>query len=682
MKFFRRAAAAALLTVAFPFSAFAGTIPDETRVLSAPPSGYETKSMAGARLASGKPALADIRADLDRAALDKEAVDYAGAERVLNGALERSPDDADALFLLGRIEYLDSKPTRAVKIFQKLFRFRPSDSAVALNLGLAHEDAGQKGEAVRYYRRAVFLDKNNVRAHWALARLNERAQKWNVAIREYEAVRDLDPSIESLYDRLARLYVKARQWEKALKAYRKLGLLKPDASFAGALSMIERHLGTAYFKNERRERSLAKSHKAVLVKVPVLPPGYPLIRVGLAENVPSVEFECFSDFRAKKKDGSPLLKKGFGGKNYILSADHGRIVLTTAESKGSTRARTKGPVKIEPVLPGATVTLFDMKLGDGNFWSSEQDRSFRGRLEIRATDKGLTVINVLSLEEYLYSVVPSEMPADWPDEALKAQVIAARTEALHKLKRHAAQGYDLCSTVHCQSYTGVEQETPRIDLLVDRTRGLVMTHDGKIIDAIYSSSCGGHTQDNIFGGTDEPYLKGRSDLEDGAVQFPMTPFMLERWLKASDWKAFCNESGYARPSDFRWTRSYASADLDALAGPLGVGHVQRIHVLKREPSGHISALEIIGDRSSATLNGELTIRSALGKLRSSLFEVEVKFDARRHEPERFIFFGGGWGHGVGLCQTGAAGMAGEGKTCREILTHYFCGIDLKKIGGA
>jgi len=148
---------------------------------------------------------------------------------------------------------------------------------------------------------------------------------------------------------------------------------------------------------------------------------------------------------------------------------------------------------------GAHAPFLASRPPQGEFWGRQEDRSYRGVIEVKAFASKVKAVNALSMEEYLYGVVPSEMSASWPLEALKAQAIAARSEAIHKLGRHKEDGYDFCAEVHCQSYSGVERETAQTNMAVDETRGQVLCFEGKPIDAVYSSCCGGHTQDNIFG---------------------------------------------------------------------------------------------------------------------------------------------------------------------------------------
>jgi SpoIID/LytB domain protein len=322
---------------------------------------------------------------------------------------------------------------------------------------------------------------------------------------------------------------------------------------------------------------------------------------------------------------------------------------------------------------------------------NQSDRSYRGTIEINAAKNGLTLINIVNLEEYLYSVLPSEMPANWPKEAQKAQAIAGRSEAMKKLGRHKDDGFDFCAEVHCQAYSGVEQETDQTNRAVDETRGLIIVYKNEPIDALYSSNCGGHTQDNIFGNSKEiPYLKGRPDiLDEKGSNFPLPPLEFEYWLTQPPQGILCDTSEYSprsctqgrgsRNSSFRWVRIYNYDEIkEMLAKFTDFGQIQKIIVTKRNKSGHVTEVKIIGSNTAYILEKELNIRSALGNLRSSMFKVETKNDYNG-KPEQFIFYGGGFGHGVGMCQSGAYGLANLGKNYKEILNHYFGAIEFKKV---
>ena len=291
-------------------------------------------------------------------------------------------------------------------------------------------------------------------------------------------------------------------------------------------------------------------------------------------------------------------------------------------------------------------------------------------------DGKLALVEALPLEELLRGLVPSEIYASSPPAALEAQAVTARGEVLAKIgARHLTDPYLLCAEQHCQVYAGLGGERPSTDAAVRATRGEALFSKDGLVDSVYSAICGGHTENNevVWGGPPDPSLRGVSDLLEGdADPGPgSTEASLRRWLSA-DPPAYCHLPGQAGSPKYRWSRRFESAEIDALAAPLGVGRVRRLVPLDRGVSGRAAALRVEGERGVAEVRGELVIRKLFRNLPSSAFVVDP-------EPAGFVFRGAGWGHGVGMCQTGAIGRALRGESYRDILRHYFNGADPSKI---
>jgi SpoIID/LytB domain protein len=273
------------------------------------------------------------------------------------------------------------------------------------------------------------------------------------------------------------------------------------------------------------------------------------------------------------------------------------------------------------------------------------------------------------------------MPSDWPMEALKTQAIAARSEAYRKLNRHKEQGYDFCSGVHCQVYSGAKVETKNSNAAIDQTEGLVAFYNDEAIDAVYSNSCGGHTQGNIFGNRRVvDYLKEKQDsIKPTGFYFPLSPLELEDWLWSTNIPVFCNNEKFSRRSNFRWQRLYTKEQLQELIRKqLDIGGLISIDITERLPSSHVHRIKITGTKGEFLVEKELNIRKLLGNLRSGMFNIDVSVD-KENTANEFLFYGGGWGHGVGMCQVGAATMADHGFNCSEILKFYYSGINIRKL---
>lgn len=374
---------------------------------------------------------------------------------------------------------------------------------------------------------------------------------------------------------------------------------------------------------------------------------------------------------------------------YPVTEAAGIIRLTDIAS-GKTCTSSK-PV----VIQGGIVTLRDIPVGVGYHWENREERRYGGEIIVRVdTDGTLAVINRLNVEQYLMGVVPSEMPKGFPLEALKAQAVAARSEVLAKMgKVHLDDPFDVCADVHCQVYSGLSKRARATDRAVEETRGRVLMHDGAIIDAVYSAVCGGHTEnaEYAWGGTGTSYLTG---LFDGGRNLSRYGRLSKeqnavRWIDANPNVACNTTRGKITPDMeytkkyFRWETVLSQSDmrksLEAYSGK-SVGAIRKIIPLVRGESGRIISLKIEGSSGSYIIKGELHIRKALLKstLYSSCFYVRVKGN-RSAAPETFVLVGAGFGHGVGMCQTGAAGLALRGMKYEAILKHYYQGSRIRRI---
>jgi SpoIID/LytB domain protein len=311
-----------------------------------------------------------------------------------------------------------------------------------------------------------------------------------------------------------------------------------------------------------------------------------------------------------------------------------------------------------------------------------EDRNYRGALVFTVDARGtLAVVNEVALEDLLRGLVPAETFAAAPMEALKAQAVTARGEVLAKVgTRHLADPYLLCSEQHCAVYRGRSGETPSTNAAVEATRGQALfSQQGRLVDSVYSAVCGGHTEDNeaVWGGVPDPSLRGRPDLLEAVDAVPSARTQPLAFLKA-DLPAACRKGRFAQASRYRWERRFAAAELDALLAPLGLGSIRALQVVERGVSGRALLLSLSGEHGATELRGELTIRRAFGMLNSSFFVISTERDAQG-TPTAWILHGGGWGHGVGMCQTGAIGRADAGQDYRAILRYYFNGAEVVKI---
>ncbi len=319
-----------------------------------------------------------------------------------------------------------------------------------------------------------------------------------------------------------------------------------------------------------------------------------------------------------------------------------------------------------------------------------KEQRYAGSLVFTTDREGhLQVTNAVPAEPLVKGVVPSEVYTSAPMESLKAQAVAARGEVLSYLGvRHLADPFKLCSEVHCQKYKGLGLENPRTSKAVDATRGEVMFEasslggEWKVVDARYSASSGGHTEhnDNVWGDDAKPYLRGRSDAIELPAQFRagINEGNIDAWLR-SDHAAWSNTEAFGGKRTWRWDKSVdISVPQKWFDRHVPIGKIKDFAILTRGVSGRILKMKFIGTRGEATLERELAVRRAFGGLRSSMFVMDVERN-KKGFPTRLRFRGGGFGHGVGMCQTGAMIMGKKGKKHHEILHFYYRGVALRRL---
>ena len=309
---------------------------------------------------------------------------------------------------------------------------------------------------------------------------------------------------------------------------------------------------------------------------------------------------------------------------------------------------------------------------------SQGKGAFAGTILLEVGPTGaLEVYEELPFEEYLKGVLPGEMPTSWPVEALAAQAVAARSVSLAtSATKHQLDGFWACSEVHCKVYKGRGAHTPASDEAVTKSAGEVLIQDGSIVPAVFCANCGGWSENNeaVWSAPPNAALRGREDSPKGKGVAPRGPvsFGLSKWLTTSP-PGYCS----ADTKNYRWRRTFSNKEATALVNKqYAVGRLRAIEPGERGVSGRLLSLTVVGDKDRVEIRKELPIRQAFGTLPSALFIVESSKGASGPE---FTFIGAGNGHGVGLCQHGARGMAQAGASHPEILRHYFASVDLGRI---
>jgi len=379
-----------------------------------------------------------------------------------------------------------------------------------------------------------------------------------------------------------------------------------------------------------------------------------------------------------------------------------------------------------PIEEGASFSLYDVTIGINFHWERQETQIFQGTLKLVIEEGKITAINILPVEDYLISVISSEMKATSPLEFLKAHAVVSRSWLYAQIeKRNSLSGkehggffsliksdteyvrwydredhtiFDVCADDHCQRYQGITKATEETVVeAVEATRGQVLMYNGKICDARFHKCCGGVTEEYETCWEDKhfPYLEAiRDSVPNKEIPLPnlTQETEAEKWIRTSP-RAFCNTQNKRilahilnhydqETTDFyRWQVRYSQAELAELIRTrtkIDFGDILELIPLQRGRSGRIIRLKIVGSKKTMCIGKELEIRRALSRshLFSSAFVVD-KEEVKDGVPSSFLLTGAGWGHGVGLCQIGAAVMGERGYKYDEILLHYYPGANIE-----
>lgn len=446
---------------------------------------------------------------------------------------------------------------------------------------------------------------------------------------------------------------------------------------------------------------------------PTLPPVEPELRVGLAEGREALSIRL----DGRWKLGGETVPAGAWG---VAPAD-GRLRL---ESRDGLRREMPPPAFLEPVGPESRFLLEKVAVGLDFHWEFREDLIFEGALEILERDGRLTAVNRVPLERYLESVIASEMHPDAPEAFLEAHAVISRSWVLAQLlgraegegfdpaalppldfrrwrwtdrQRHG--DFDVCNDDHCQRYQGVLRiSNPAASAAIRRTRGLVVRDTHSVVDTRFSKCCGGVSEvfRSAWGDVSLPGLVPVRDDWPGEAAVPdlTTEDAARRWIETAP-DACCNTRdeavlrrilpGFDRATTdfYRWETTVPRGELDEiirLKSGWDPGRLRGIVPLQRGASGRLVSVLLRGDTGDLVVGKELEIRRVLSRshLFSSAFVVKPEGDDGG-APAAFRFRGAGWGHGVGLCQIGAAVMACRGADAATILARYFPGTHVERI---
>ena len=428
---------------------------------------------------------------------------------------------------------------------------------------------------------------------------------------------------------------------------------------------------------------------------------------------PQIKFDLIGGFCLNGGNGERNVPTEQGNSKYILN-NVTENVVSIEGGKLSYNGTLFDEVVFVPCGKGSVFTLYDVVIGLNFHWQRKETQTFSGELRFIVEDGEVRAVNRIDVEEYLISVISSEMSATSSLEFLKAHAIVSRSWLYAQLLRkdkvqtgmlgwedeneivrwYAREDhtlFDLCADDHCQRYQGITRShNPNVARAVEETAGLVLKYAGEVCDARFSKCCGGMMElfSSCWEDENPGYLQALRDSDDDVLfQSLENEEAARRWIE-SEPSSFCATNdkavlsqilnGYDRETNdfYRWQVVYTQSELSAIVyerSGMDFGTVEELVPVERGPSGRITRLRVVGTKATRVVGKELEIRRWLSRthLYSSAFVVDKVTD--KDDTVLFVLKGAGWGHGVGLCQVGAAVMGEKGASHVQILAHYYPG---------
>ncbi|MCL2520466.1 MAG: SpoIID/LytB domain-containing protein [Spirochaetaceae bacterium] len=576
-----------------------------------------------------------------------------------------------------RLLFIQSVLVHDFATARSLWQTRGADDWVWFFYGLMLRDEGRYREAISAFDRALALNSQLPAAHYFKGLIHNELQQYALAVTAFTTALRLDANFTGALYPLAVAYEGQGRPQMAINTLvRARNTLAEDRRLQQNINRLVQ----AYPPDMAAQQAqrLARKEHANPPLMTVFPPEVSTInvRVGVVENSNGLSLKAGGDYTLR--DGTRSFN---GNAGDILFVRRSRNIITVSDVNDRTlfSGRANANISFSYNDERYTTAVFDIINASGQFFTASVDRNYRGAFEFINRPNGITLVNIVGLEEYLYSVVPSEMPASWPLESLKAQAVAARTYALSvmQLGNFRARGFDLLGTVASQAYTGVNGEHINTTRAVNETFGQILfdSEANTFLRAYYSANNAGYTEVETIVWTGRGTV-GRhvavADLHLETRDNFMPLHQLHSWIESrplthSSWPGFHHAASYR---SVVFTRAEEVALRVARNNNAGVGDITGLSINRRGVSGRVVNVEALGTNRNVTITSSDAIRSRVGGLRTNLFTTNIKFDADGN-PEYFIYYQAGWGHGVGMDQSGAAGMAADNFNYRQILEHYY-----------
>jgi SpoIID/LytB domain protein len=611
--------------------------------------------------------LDDMSAKRQLASVYRELGNYRGMIKLLEDIVDSGGEDLNqelfaAYYLSGEMRKAAAFRDRA----EETARYASSRERADFLFfdAMLRREQGDTETAIELFRESLALERYRSVAWFTLGELLEKSSPREAENCYRSAVSQDAAFTQALYP-LGKALAARKAWGQAADILGRAARRFPDdPEIAAAFAEARRRFGEQNAAELIRRKISANPPRVTPA------PGESFIRIGLAEDRNLVSVKSGGAFKIRS-EGPGIVYRGKAREQIWIAwnsgspsgggpDEPGRIDIQDAD--GRVVVRSGEALTLEYDDPADTSIVAGVVSGFPG-----TNRTYRGKLEFRLFGNGITAINIVNIEEYLYGVIPSEMPANWPEEALKAQAVAARSYSLANLGQFAGKGFDLYGTPHSMAYHGVGAETTTTTRAVDDTRGLILKGGGEPLKAYFSANHGGYSEDSKTMWGYDAYMAAVPDilLPERVKRLPLDE--LDAWIHEVPF-SFSSVSQFHYSSSYRWEKWVAAAEIRRRL-PDDPGEIKRVVSRGRGISGRVYKLEVEGEDKNVFVRGD-DIWAAMGALRSSLFTIGYKFDEKGN-VEYVIFRGAGHGHGIGLDQHGAAGMASAGYSAEEILRHYY-----------
>ena len=634
----------------------------------------------------------DISPLMNAAIVYKQLGRYEDGAAALEKALKLDPYQSDILSELGWLKFHRADYEGAKACFESALRIQPLHIRAILGLTSVYSNLGDKEKTLEYLARYRSLRPDFAGVDYIMAwnymnfKMYKEAQESLI-----EALRKDASFIEARLP-LAGIYAREGKFNEAWNQYYRVLDYAPNHPIASKMMKVLEGKLSKQPEEIRPPFRIVKPLK--MEPVPVLDELTRSVKVRVGIGTGNTGKQGRNNI-LKFKSYEGLIARGkASGKVYaMIPADtvwtavyaDGKIALK--DPAGTVYGNFSGALIIRSQNLKHGTVIFENARNSSNPWFKYSDREYRGMMELfPIAGRGIGVVNILDMEVYLLGVVPSEVSSQWPYESLKAQAVLARTQAIIRRARggtHKADGYHMCDGQHCQAYKGVMTEANTTDRAVMETEGELLTYHAKPAYTFYHSNCGGYIQasSEVTGWGDSPYLTTHQDLPPDLARPIDSPWKFHQWITGNP-PANCNYPGRVRSSEYRWIRIIKQKDMEFhINKDYNIGTLLDLIPLKRSPSGNVNSIKLVGSKKTIIVEREHLIRNILGfsSVKSTLFFIEVN-RFKSGKIRNYWIYGGGWGHGIGMCQSGAAGLAGKYSwDYREIIEFYFPGTKIKKI---